>query len=246
MTNERLAELIQEGGNDELLSQLWENTYRLIYKKCGQIWRSYSERLTQYGYSLDDLRQESYNALIFAVKGYKSEKGYKFTSYLNYALKSVIRVLLSGGSDVLNQAGTMSLAQPLGEGKDGELLLVGDTVPYERAAAVYEDIERLDEYNILYEAIDSLSDVERRVIIEYYFKGYSFKQIGRLHGFSKMRAKAAHDRALWLLRRGRIGRKLWEVYGEELGCCFNGTITDKNNISLNIRRKTRERMLDET
>lgn len=71
MENEQLAELIQQGGNDELLPLLWDKMRVLIYKKCGEIWRSYSAKLELFGYSLDDLRQEGYNALIFAVKGYK-------------------------------------------------------------------------------------------------------------------------------------------------------------------------------
>ena len=122
MTNERLAELIREGGNDELLPLLWDKTQFLIYQKCGQLWRLYSEKLERFGYSLDDLRQESYNALLFAVKGFKSEKGYKFTTYLNYGLKRVIRGLLSGDADVLNQPGTQSLEQPLSESSEGDSL----------------------------------------------------------------------------------------------------------------------------
>ncbi len=75
MTNERLAELIREGGNDELLPILWDKTRLLIFKKCGTIRRFYSEKLERFGYSLENLQQESYNALIFAVKGCKAEKG---------------------------------------------------------------------------------------------------------------------------------------------------------------------------
>lgn len=224
MTNERLAELIREGGNDELLPLLWDKTRLLIYKKCSQYWGFYSEKLERFGYSLDDLRQESYNALTFAVNGYKSEKGYKFTAYLTYALKRVIRDMLSSGSDVLNQPGTQSLEQPLGENSEGDTLLVGDVVPDERAAAVYEDIDRFDEYNVLYEAIDSLPDVERRVIIEHYFKGFTFTKIGRLHGFTKSRAEQAHKRAIWLLRRGKTGRKLFDLYGNGSKCNFDGSI----------------------
>ncbi len=84
----------------------------MIFKKCGTIRRFYSEKLERFGYSLEDLQQEGYNAIIFAVKGYKAEKGYKFTTYLSYALKRIVRGLLSGGSDVLNRASTESLSQP--------------------------------------------------------------------------------------------------------------------------------------
>lgn len=224
MTNERLVELIQEGGNDELLPLLWEKTRLLIYKNCQRLWRFYFEKLEQHGYSFDDLREEGYNALLFAVGQYKSKKGYKFTTYLNYALKHVLRSLLNGGLDVLNQAGTQRLEQPLGENAEGDSLLIGDVVPDERAAAILETVDRIDEYAVLYEAIDSLPDVERRVIIEHYFKKLSFVKIGRIHGFTSQRASQVHKRALWLLRHGKTARKLWELYGSEYKCSFDGSI----------------------
>lgn len=49
MTNEKLAELIQEGDNDELLPLLWDKTRLLIYKKCGRLWQFYSEKLERFG-----------------------------------------------------------------------------------------------------------------------------------------------------------------------------------------------------
>lgn len=213
MTNEQLAHFIQQGGNDELLPLLWDKTRLIIYKKCGQIWRFYSEKLMLHGYSLDDLEQEGYNALIFAVKGYKSEKGYKFTSYLGYALKHVIRDLLSG-SDVLSQSGTQSLEKPLGESNSGEPLAVEDIVPDIRAAAAYEQIERLDEYNVLYAAVDELPPDLRDVICWYYFEGLTYQQIGERNGYSKERARQLNINALRLLRNDE---KLRSVYGEDYG-----------------------------
>lgn len=215
MTNERLAELIQEGGNDELLPLLWEKTRRLIYKKCRRIWRFYSETLERFGYSFDDLQQEGYNALIFAVKGFKIEKGYKFTSYLNYALKTVVRGLLSGGADVLNQPGTQSLEQPLAENKDGDPLFISDIVPDESAEAAFEKIERLDEYRPLYNAIHSLTDNERHVILDYYFKGLTYKQIGKRLNLSAERVRRLHNDAIRVLQRGESSAKLISIYGAE-------------------------------
>lgn len=203
MTNERLAELIQEGGNDQLLPLLWEKTRALIYKKCSQYWGFYSAKPERFGYSLDDLRQESYNALLLAVKGFKTEKEYKFTTYLTYALKRVIRDMLSSGSDVLNQPGTQSLEQPLGKNSEEDSLLVGDVVPDERAAAVFEKIERLDGYTALYEAIDALPPDLREVVREHYFEQLTFKQIGEQHGFSLDRARQLHNKALKELRKNR-------------------------------------------
>lgn len=207
MTSEKLAELIQEGGNDELLPLLWEKTRILIYKKCSQYWSFYSAKLERFGYSLDDLQQEGYNALIFAVRSYKSDREYKFTTYLNYALKNVIRGMLSGSSDALNRLDTQSLEQPLDENSNGESLLVGDIVPDEHAAAVYEEIERIDGYTALYEAIDALPPDLREVVREHYFEGLTFQQIGERLGFSLDRAYQLHNKALRELRKNRALRE---------------------------------------
>ena len=206
MTNERLAELIQEGGNDELLPLLWEKTHALIYMKCSQYWGIYSAKLERFGYSLGDLRQAGYNALIFAVKSYKRDKEYKLTSYLNYALKNVIRGLLKCENDALNRLDTQSLDQPLGDGNDGDSLLIEDIVPDERAAAVYEDVERIDGYTALHKAIDSLPTDLREVVQAHYFEGLTFQQIGERLGLSRDQAWKLHNKALKELRKNRALR----------------------------------------
>lgn len=206
MTNEQLAEFIQQGGNDELLPLLWEKTHALIYMKCSQYWGIYSAKLERFGYSLDDLRQEGYNALIFAVKQYKSDKEYKLTTYLNYALKNVIRGLLKGENDALNRLDTQSLDQPLGEGNDGDSLLVEEIVPDERAEAAYEDIERLDEYTALHKAIDSLPPDLREVVQAHYFEGLTFQQIGERLSLSRDQAWQLHRTAIKELFHNRALR----------------------------------------
>lgn len=221
MTNEQLAEFIQQGGNDELLPLLWNKTRDLIYMKCGQYWTFYAAKLERHGYSLDDLRQESYNALIFAVKGYDSAKEYKFTTYLNYALKRVIRGLLGGASDVLNQSGTMSLDQSIGEDKDGGELLLGDTVADESTAAAFEEIEGQGQFVPLHQAVDSLPPELREVIREYYFDGLNYQQIGERHGYSRQRAQQIHSKALQELRSNQILRAL---YGEDYGFYRSTTV----------------------
>lgn len=229
MTNEQLAKFIQQGGNDELLPLLWDKTNILIYKKCSQYWCFYSEKLERFGYSLDDLRQEGYNALIFAVGQYKSEKGYKFTTYLNYALKRIIRALLSGGNDVLNRAQTQSLEMPIGEDKDGSPLLIEDITPDKRAEEALEDVERLDEYKPLYAAIDSLQAERRDVIREHFFEGLTYSQIEERHGLTKGTAVRTLNKALRDLRSGKTGAKLRSLYGSDNGVRHKGLAAFKSS-----------------
>ena len=67
MTNEALAALIQQGGNDELLPVLWEKTAKLLYKISAQTYTLYKDTMKQHGIEPEDLNQEAYNALLGAV-----------------------------------------------------------------------------------------------------------------------------------------------------------------------------------
>ena len=214
MTNEQLAEYIQVGGNDELLAILWDKTKDLIFMKCNHIWSGFSDVLRRHGYELSDLTQEGYSALLYAVEQFDKDKPYKFTTYLNYSLKHVVRRLLNN-RDVLNQAGTMQFDQPIGEDKDGGELLLSDIVPDEQAARAFEQAERAYEFKPLHEAVDSLPEQERAIIRQRYFDGLTLGQIAERRGVTKQAVSELERKALRLLRNGKTGRRLWQLYGDE-------------------------------
>lgn len=215
MTNEMLAELIQQGENDKLLPLLWENTSRLIYQKIGIYWRLYCKAFQRYGYELSDLQQEGYMALLYAVKQYDKLKPFRFTTYLDYAIKNTLRSLLNGKTDVLNQKNTESLDQPLSADSDNNEFTLSDTVPDQRAAQQYDVIDGSDRYRALYDAVDSLPDMERRVIHCRYFDEMSVKQSGSLLGISPDKVRRLENNALKLLRSGVTGETLFRIYGDE-------------------------------
>ncbi len=155
-------------------------------------------------------------ALVFAVKGVDSAKEYKFTAYLNYALKHVIRGLLACGSDILNQSSTMSLDQPIAEDKDGGELLLCDTIQDERAAAMLKEIERRGEFEPLYQAVDSLPEEQRTVICAYYFKGLTDCQIDELHRYKSGQSKSIRNKALRTLRNDT---RLQQIYSADYSYC---------------------------
>ncbi len=217
MTNEALAELIQQGGNDELLPILWDKVHKLLFIKAERYYYAYADILRRYGYDIQDVRQECYSAMLAAIKWYKPDKGYKFTTYLNYALKHTIRGLYSGKDDALNQAATMSLEQPIGEDKDGGVLTVADTVADDTAAQIFEEIDRYDEFSLLRRAIGELPGIHRDVIKLYYFKGLKLREVGEQLGISFQRVRQIEGEALRRLRYGKMGRRLYEIYSEEYG-----------------------------
>ena len=82
-------------------------------------------------------------ALLYAVKQYDKLKPFRFTTYLDYAIKNTLRSLLNGKTDVLNQKNTESLDQPLGADSDNNEFTLSDTVPDERAAQQYDAVDSL-------------------------------------------------------------------------------------------------------
>ncbi len=93
-----------------------------------------------------------------------------------------------------------SLDKPLDD-TDGEPLYITDIIPDDRAAAVYEDIERLDELNALNKALDCLPDELRVIIRERHFENLNFYEIGERHGYNYDRARRLHGKAIAELRR---------------------------------------------
>lgn len=218
MTNEALALLIREGGNDELIPVLWDKTKTLIQKKCFRYWNLAGEKLARFGCDYYDLRQEGYNVLMNAVKAYDEESGYKLNTYLNYSMKNVIRGMLKGKTDVLNRTDNKSLDEPL-KGKEGEReSILADIIPDENCAIPFETAGSSGEYGTLYKVVSSLPEKERLVIREYYFNSKTFAEIGRMLNISGKRVHLIKTNAIALLRSGERWHILWEVYGAEYGC----------------------------
>lgn len=155
--------------------------------------------------------------MLAAIKWYKPDKGYKFTTYLNYALKHAIRGLYSGKNDALNQAATMSLEQPIGEGGDGDELTVADTVADDTAAQTFEQIELCDYFKPLYEALETLTEKQRDMIQMLYFDGLSVKETAAQLGMSHQGVRSLEGTALRTLRSGKVGVQLRDTYGEDYG-----------------------------
>lgn len=83
MTNEQLAEFIQQGGADDLKPVLYDRVKHLMYKLMGQYYSKYTDRFNACGVELADLRSECYPAFLKALDGFKPAAEYKFTAYLN-------------------------------------------------------------------------------------------------------------------------------------------------------------------
>ena len=209
MTNEELAELIQKTDSKTAKAELWENNKGIIYRLA----RSYYN--PNRPYTLEDLVQQGYFALLYAVKSYDNAKGYKFTTYLKFSFKLAIR-------KIVNVESYISLGTPLkydGEEKESS---IADTIPDN---STLEELERAlnltAERQAIYNALERLRERERNIILDYYFNACTLSQIASKCNVCAQRISELHRRALRTLSKDP---ELMELYQD--------TIQDKQLKSL--------------
>ena len=110
MTNEQLAQFIQSGDSDELIPVLWEKIKPLVYMKCEKIYAAKPNYFKQCGVEVWDMKQACYSAYLAAIKYYKPESGYKFTTFLDKPMQNAISELTdcrTSKKNVLNESSSL-------------------------------------------------------------------------------------------------------------------------------------------
>ncbi len=199
MTNEQLAEFIKAGGNDEFIPLLWDRVRKLLYKLADKYYIAYSSSCEKCGVTVWDLKQASYYAYMGALKAYDSNKGYKFTTYLDLQFKSAVRPLF--GKDLLNAA--QSLNVPAYSDKDSESIELFEVVPDERSLDIVERVEKLSVCAIVHNAVERLPEELKRVIYCRYYEELSLKCTGKCLCISENAVLSLERKAIKLLRKDK-------------------------------------------
>lgn len=217
MTNELLAGLIAQGGNDELLPLLWERM-RCFYRACAEKYeRTHADRCARYGVTAADILQESYFAMLDSVKYYASRKpeqaAMKFITFCGLPFKTHAGGLIglrNNSVDAL-QSYTVSLDE-LVTGENGEKETPrGELVPDPESSMPFEEIER-KAYNMAVRKSvmrQPLSEREKEVICYFYFNGFTLKKIGKLIGVSAEQIRHDRNSALSKLQKSAEMRDLF-------------------------------------
>lgn len=131
MTNEQLAEIIQQGGADDLKPIFYERVKHLMFKICGQYFAKYSERFSACGVELSDIRQECYPAFLKAIESFKPAENLLFTSYLKFHIVNACAKLLGiRNAERVNRKpldNCTSLDKPV-NGADGSEMALGEII----------------------------------------------------------------------------------------------------------------------
>lgn len=210
MTNEKLAELIQDG-IIELTPSLWENTAKFFYLQARKWFNKYPDMCRRAGVELQDLEQESYFAFLDAVRYYKREAGLKFLSYADFPIKTRFNDLLGLRYEAqthLPLNGAVNIEKPIGE-EDTTLL---DMLEDPAAAQEFSSLEARIDNKILRDdleaCISNLKPIEAAAIRCRYFEGLTLEETGERLGVSRNMARSREADGLRNLRRGQNGRRL--------------------------------------
>lgn len=209
MTNELLAEYIQQGDNDELIPLLWEKVRKLLYMMSDRFYSLHQDSCDNSGVESWDIKQASYGAFLKAVKTFKPDSGNKFTAYLKYPFKNAVRELLgirTSKQEPLNNCS--SLDKPI-EQSDGDTCSMLEIIADNTALDFVEDADRNSEAETVRECVDALSEPYRSVIKARYFEGLTLQEVGEKLSVSRERARQQEAKALRILRENKQLRQLW-------------------------------------
>ena len=116
-------------------------------------------------YTSDDLISIGTIGLIKAVDTYDNTKQNKLTTYAARCIENEILMHLRSNKKTLND---ISLQDPIGYDKDGNEISLVDVIDAETTVDVTDMLYKKEQYQKLYEYIDTLEDKEKEIIIMRY------------------------------------------------------------------------------
>lgn len=198
MTNEQLAEFIQQGGNDELTPILWERVRKLLYMIANKYYSGHCEMCEKCGVTVYDLKQQAYSAYLGAVKAYSRKKGYQFTSYLDLQFKTAVRPLFR--KDLLNYSESLNAVSSPDDENGTEVI---DLVADNNAFDDFERIDAADTVAVVRSAVVRLPGELKDVIYLRYYGNLSIKATAHKLAIAENEVLNRERRALRLLRQDK-------------------------------------------
>ncbi|MGN0655621.1 MAG: sigma factor-like helix-turn-helix DNA-binding protein [Ruminiclostridium sp.] len=214
MNNERLAALIGEGGNDELLPLMWEKMRKLFKLWADKFYTGHKARCDLCGVTNSDLFQECYFVMLEAIKAYSNRKEeqaeLKFISFCKFPFKSHAAALIGmrtsrTRSEPLNDISRISLDERLNsaDGEEGDRTIC-DLIPDTEAEQPFREIEEADFCRAVRELVKTaLADYPRQLeaLERDFYNGETLGEIGAALGISRERARQLILYAMRKLRR---------------------------------------------
>ena len=138
--------------NDEARSALIEHNLRLVVY--------IAKKFDNTGVGVEDLISIGTIGLIKAINTFNSEKNIKLATYASRCIENEILMYLRRNSKTRLE---VSIDEPLNVDWDGNELLLSDILGTDEDI-IYRDIEDEVERNLLFHAVSTLSERERRIV----------------------------------------------------------------------------------
>lgn len=227
LSNEELALKIQQG-EQRYYNQLWDNTRKLLYRILN---KELYKRTIPNHITKEDLQQELYFALCKAVGWYNPEKGYKFNSYLNYAVKCMLSSALP-----LHFVAESSLNEPVFDDKGDSKKEMIDYIPDSENGIEnkIDEIQRNEVSETVRAAVNLLPINERTAVYAHYLQNRTFVSIAEQAGCSIELIRQRTNNGLRKLRKDKTLQQL----NRELGWHLSGTETARETSALDYFEST--------
>lgn len=202
-TNEELA-LRVKAGDSEAVAALWEQTKKLAYQFANRFYNRSTASCASAGVTLEDVKQESFFAVLAAAQAFDETKGFKFTSFMNFHAKNHFNALIGIRGNTakrpLNSAGSLDELIP-----GGEDITIADTIPDENAAQAFEDAEhemyQQQLHSTMEQALGALDEQQEETIRSRYYQGMTFEAIAQQDGTNRERVRQLVAKGLRNLRK---------------------------------------------
>lgn len=221
-SNEDLALCIREG-HTEYISQLWDNTCKLLYKYAYKYYNIYKEKIASYGLTIEDLQQECFVVLWEMINAYDPDKPFKFNSYAelrfkNHFTRNLFRQINGEEREPLNIASSFDNDV---KGFEDEDLTLLEVIPDETAVQAFEDVTESVYQTQLRNTLElamseSLTDEQIFVIRERFWKERPFSHISRDLQIKDHYAQKLESEALRALRRHSAKNKRLQAFREDI------------------------------
>lgn len=226
LSNEELVLKIQQG-EQQYYNQLWDNTRKLLYRILN---RELHKRTLPNYMTSEDLEQELYFALCKAVGWYNPDKGYKFTSYLNYAVKNMLASVIP-----LHPIQETSYNEPMFEDDHNPVEMI-DYIP-DSKNGIEDKIDEIQSNEIsetVRAAVSLLPINEKAAVYAHYLQNRTYISIAEQAGCSIELIRQRTNNGLRKLRKNKTLQQL----NRELGWHLSGTESIRETSALDYFEST--------
>jgi len=214
LSNEELAMRIA-AGEEKLKLQLWQQLEKLIKIKANRFYYACSINGVA-RFEEDDLVQESYFAMLKAVEYYNQDRGYAFTTYLCYTLKTAFAEVAGTRRPTQRNDGikySVSVDAPL---NDDSSETFAEIIPSNTdvEADVIEKVSNQELHNALEAALKTLTKTQEKILRGIFYDNMTTEQLAETASCTHQNISLEKSKALEKLYRERKENNL-ETFLEE-------------------------------